>query len=144
MLDFHLLPGATPEREHALQPDELITAVILPPRIDGARSHYLKIRDRESYEFALVSVAAVVVTEGRRIREARLALGGVATKPWRATAAEGLLRDSVAARPIFEAAAESAVQGAHPREHNEFKVRLAKRAIIRVLEDLTSGGENTA
>jgi xanthine dehydrogenase YagS FAD-binding subunit len=138
MREFHRLPGETPQLEHELRPGELITAVLLPPPLAGARQQYLKIRDRESYEFALVSVAALIVADGNRIQDARLALGGVATKPWRASAAEGLLRGSVAAAPIFHAAAESALQGAHPRQYNGFKVPLAQRAIVRVLEDLTA------
>ena len=136
--DFHQLPGNTPQIEHALRADELITAVILPPPLADARSHYLKVRDRESFEFALVSVAAVVALDGKRIREARLALGGIATKPWRAKNAEGLLRGAVPAPPIFHAAAESVLQTAHPREHNGFKVTLARQAIVRTLQDLTA------
>jgi xanthine dehydrogenase YagS FAD-binding subunit len=135
--DFHRLPGATPEVEHALRPGELITAVTLPPPPTGTRSQYLKLRDRESYEFALVSVAAIIAMNGPRIREARIALGGVGTKPWRVPAAEAVLRGAVPAPPIFKAAAESALQGAQPREHNAFKLTLARHAIIRVLEDLT-------
>lgn len=138
MLDFHRLPGDTPQLEHELRPGELISAVTLPPPLAGARSHYLKIRDRESYEFALVSVAAVVAMDGPRIREARIALGGVGTKPWRARSAEGILRGAAPAPTIFDAAAVSALQGAHPREHNAFKVELAKRAIRQVLQDLTA------
>lgn len=138
LLEFHLLPGKTPQLEHALHADELITAVLLPPPPAGARQQYLKIRDRESYEFALVSVAALVARDGNRIKDARLALGGVGTKPWRAQSAEGLLRGSVAAPPTFHAAAESALQGASPRQHNAFKATLARRAIVRVLQDLTA------
>jgi xanthine dehydrogenase YagS FAD-binding subunit len=141
MLEFHRLPGETPHLEHELRPGELITAVELPPPLRGARQHYLKIRDRESYEFALVSVAASIVMEDRRIRECRLALGGVATKPWRATAAEGLLRGAAPADPIFQAAAASVVESARPREHNGFKVALARQAITRVLQDLTQRKE---
>ncbi|HVU34097.1 MAG TPA: xanthine dehydrogenase family protein subunit M [Opitutaceae bacterium] len=139
LVEFHRLPGNTPQLETELRPGELITAVVLPPPLAGARSHYLKIRDRESYEFALTSVAAIVVLEDNRIRDARIALGGVATKPWRAGAAEGLLRGSYPAPPTFHAAAESAVQGAHPHQFNGFKVALVRQAIVRVLSDLTSG-----
>lgn len=138
MLNFHRLPEHTPHLEHELNPGELITAVELPPPLPGGKQQYLKLRDRESYEFALVSVAAIVVRDGPRIKDARLALGGVATKPWRAQAAEGLLRGSVAAPPTLQAAAESALQGARPHQHNMFKVALARRAIVRVLEDLTA------
>lgn len=137
-LNFHRLPGNTPQLEHELRPGELITAVELPPPLAGARSQYLKIRDRESYEFALTSVAAMLVLDGDRIREARLALGGVGTKPWRLQETEALLRNSVAAAPIFHAAAESATRGARPRQYNTFKVALVQRAIVRVLHDLTN------
>jgi xanthine dehydrogenase YagS FAD-binding subunit len=136
--DFHLLPGNTPEREHALRNGELITAVILPPPLPEAREHYLKLRDRESYEFALVSVALLVRREGDRITEARLALGGVGTKPWRAPAAEQLLRGALVAPATFKAASEAALAGAQPRNHNSFKLPLARLAIERALADVTS------
>lgn len=131
--DFHLLPGNTPEREHALQPGELITAVTLSPPPVGARQHYLKLRDRESFEFALASAAVLVTREGDRIREARVALGGVATKPWRSPAAEAALRGKPASAATFEAAAEAALRDARPHEHNAFKIPLARQALTRAL-----------
>jgi xanthine dehydrogenase YagS FAD-binding subunit len=136
--DFHLLPGQTPEREHALRDGELITAVTLPPPQTDARSHYLKLRDRESFEFALVSVAAIVRRDGDRIREARIALGGVGTKPWRATAAESMLNGAPATAESFAAAAKAALTGAEPRRFNAFKVSLARLAIQRALSEATS------
>jgi xanthine dehydrogenase YagS FAD-binding subunit len=135
--DFHRLPGATPHLEHELRPGELITAVRLPPPIPGARSLYLKLRDRESFEFALASVAAVIVSDGTRIHDCRLALGGVATKPWRAYAAEEVLRGAAPTPDTFASAAAAALQGARPREHNAFKLTLARQAILRALEDVT-------
>jgi xanthine dehydrogenase YagS FAD-binding subunit len=137
LLDFHLLPGDTPEREHALASDELITAVILPPPLAGARSHYLKVRDRESYEFALVSAAVVVALDGDHIREARVALGGVGTKPWRSSEAETILRGAAATPVTFLAAAEAALAGAVPRAHNAFKLNLARRVLERALVTVT-------
>lgn len=131
--DFHLLPGNTPEREHALQPGELITAVTLPPPPAGARQHYLKLRDRESFEFALASAAVLVTREGDHIREARVALGGVATKPWRSAAAEAALRGKPASAATFAAAADAALREARPHEHNAFKIPLARQALARAL-----------
>ena len=135
---FHLLPAATPEREHALAPDELITAVVLPPPPPHARSHYLKIRDRESYEFALASAAVLVRTEGNRIRDCRIALGGVGTKPWRAVDAERLLQGAAIGEDSFRAAAEAALRDAVPLRHNTFKIPLARRALERALATVTS------
>jgi xanthine dehydrogenase YagS FAD-binding subunit len=136
--EFHLLPGDTPDREHALRPDELITAVVLAPPPSGARQHYLKLRDRESFEFALASVAVVAQLEGGRFRDVRIALGGVATKPWRSAAAEAVLRGASADEKTFAAAAEAALRDARPREHNAFKVTLAQQAIQRALADATA------
>lgn len=137
LVDFHLLPGATPEREHALQPHELITAVALPAPLPGARSHYLKLRDRESYEFALASAAVILVLDGPRIRDARIALGGVGTKPWRSPEAETVLRGASATADTFRAAAEVALVGAVPRQHNAFKLTLARRVLERALVTVT-------
>lgn len=134
MVDFHRLPGDRPEVESELQPGELITAVVLPPAQPNARSYYLKLRDRESYEFALVSVAVVLQPDGERLGEGRLALGGVATKPWRAFAAETLLRGATPGDAIWHRVATTALAGAHQRQHNAFKVDLARRAIVRALE----------
>lgn len=132
--DFHLLPGNKPEKEHALKAGELITAVVLPPPIAAARHAYVKLRDRESFEFALASAAVIVVLEGGRIRYARVALGGVATKPWRAIPAEHALRGAAATTETFRAAAIAAVRDAQPRKFNAFKVTLARQAIQRALE----------
>lgn len=136
--DFHLLPQETPHVEHALEPDELITAVILPAPWANARSHYLKLRDRESFEFALVSVAVVIQLDGDTIQEARVALGGVGTKPWRVPAAEKILRGALVNGTTFEAAADAALQGAAAREHNAFKLPLARQALRRALDDATA------
>ncbi len=133
--DFHLLPGDTPAREHALREDELITAVVLPPPLPDARAEYLKLRDRESFEFALASVAVILRRDGDRIGEARLALGGVATKPWRASAAEKVLNGAPATAATFAKAADAALAGARPRKHNAFKIPLARLAIQRALAD---------
>jgi xanthine dehydrogenase YagS FAD-binding subunit len=130
--DFHLLPGETPDKETVLKPGELITAVDLPPLPASARSHYLKVRDRASYEFALASVAAVLVIKDGSISTARIALGGVATKPWRAREAEQLLKGRPSAE-LFGKAAEAAVAGAKPQNYNGFKIELVKRTIVRAL-----------
>lgn len=139
-LEFHRLPGSTPHLEHDLRPGELITAVTLDPPMRGARSHYLKLRDRESFEFALASVAVVIAVEHDRVRDARVALGGVATKPWRAYDAEARLRGAAVNRETFESAAGAALQDARPREHNAFKQTLARQAIIRALEEACAIG----
>lgn len=131
--DFHLLPGKTPERETALEHGELIVAVDVPASPLAARSHYLKVRDRASYEFALVSVAAALDIQGGTIRAARVALGGVGTKPWRARGAEDALRGKPVSEATFAAAANAAVRGAQPGQHNAFKVEMGKRAFVRAL-----------
>jgi xanthine dehydrogenase YagS FAD-binding subunit len=136
--DFHLLPGNSPEREHALRAGELVTAVMLPPPLAGSRQRYVKLRDRESFEFALASAAVILRLDGDRIREARVALGGVATKPWRSTAAEQVLRGAVADAATFEHAADAALRDARPRRHNAFKIPLARQAIQRALADAAS------
>ena len=136
--DFHLLPGASPEKEHALRPDELVTAVILPAEPAGSRQHYLKLRDRESFEFALASAAVIAWLDGGRIRDVRIALGGVATKPWRALAAESLLRGAAPSPDLFQHAAATALRDAQPRKHNAFKVALAQQAIVRALQEVTA------
>lgn len=135
--DYHLLPGDHPEREHDLKPGELITHVILDaPR--GGGQHYLKLRDRASYEFALASCAAIVNLDGDNISEVRLALGGVATKPWRADAAEAVLKGQPATQENFEQAAEAAFNDAVAYSHNGFKITLGKQAIVRALRDATA------
>jgi xanthine dehydrogenase YagS FAD-binding subunit len=139
--DFFLLPGETPEREHWLEHGELIVAVEVPATPVARRSLYLKVRDRESYEFALVSVAAALRVENGVIAEARVALGGVATKPWRARRAERLLVGAPAEPETFARAAHEEMAPAMPRRFNAFKVELAERTIVRALElALATGG----
>jgi xanthine dehydrogenase YagS FAD-binding subunit len=129
--DFHLAPADTPHVEAALEHGELITHVVIPHLPAARRSHYLKVRDRASYEFALASAAVVLDLEGDTIRAARLGLGGIATKPWRATEAERSLTGRNASDAAFRDAAEIALAGASAREHNHFKIELAKRTIVR-------------
>ena len=134
--DFYLLPGDTPAHETVLAPGELITAIRLPADAAGFSAHarYLKIRDRTSYAFAVVSVAAGLRVEGERIVEARLALGGVALKPWRARQAEAALVNHPIGRAAFSEAAKLALRDAKPSGENEFKIELARRLIVRALE----------
>ncbi|WP_428550882.1 FAD binding domain-containing protein [Pseudomonas edaphica] len=139
--DFHRLPGDTPERDNLLADDELITAIELPPDHLASHSHYLKIRDRASYAFALVSVAAALELAGDTIVDARLALGGVAHKPWRDRAVEAALIGQAVSRETFSQAADALLQDAEPLEHNSFKIKLARRAIIRALSDAAVAGE---
>ena len=131
--DFHRLPGDTPQIDSNLQRDEIITAIELPPRGFAANYSYLKIRDRLSYAFALVSVAAALELEGDRIKHARLALGGVAHKPWRDQAAEDVLRGQTANQQAFMSAADLVLRHAKGFAHNSFKIDLARRAIVRAL-----------
>ncbi|MEC4815831.1 MAG: xanthine dehydrogenase family protein subunit M [Scytonema sp. PMC 1069.18] len=133
LVDFHLLPGDTPERETILQHGELIVAVDLPNLPWARRSHYLKVRDRASYAFAMASVAAALDIQNGIIRAARLAMGGVGTKPWRAYTAEKLLENKPANQVTFQAAANAAVAEAKPQKYNGFKVELTKRTIVRAL-----------
>jgi xanthine dehydrogenase YagS FAD-binding subunit len=133
---FHLLPGDTPWKEHALEPHELITHVTLDVPLAGSRSGYLKLRDRTSYQFALASSAVIVVVDGQRIREARIAVGGVATKPWRARGAEASLAGQTASLDIFARAARIAFRDARPYAHNAYKIPLGQQAIVRNLRDL--------
>src|SRR3954451_20888016 len=137
--DFHRLPGNTPHRDTNLQPDELVTAVELPMRGFAENCTYLKIRDRLSYAFALVSVAAALEVEGSRIKEARLALGGVAHKPWREPAAEAALRGQAADQETFSRAADLLLRDAIGFEHNVFKIDLARRTVIRALTQAAAG-----
>ena len=134
MADLHTLPGDHPEVEHTLAPGELITAVTLPASRFAARSHYVKIRDRASFAFALAAAAVALDLEGRTIRAARIALGGVATKPWRATAAERELIGRTPTRATFQRAAVAAMVDAKPQGENAFKIELARRTIVRALE----------
>ncbi|MGI9086915.1 MAG: FAD binding domain-containing protein [Chthoniobacterales bacterium] len=132
--DFHRLPGATPNIETTLSVDELITAVDLPALPFSNRSTYLKVRDRASYAFALVSVAALLELEGNTIKSVRLALGGVAHKPWRAQKAEQVLLGKSVDEQIFRAAAEAELADAKAYAHNKFKIELAKRSLVRALQ----------
>ena len=132
--NFHRLPGDTPERDTNLAPGELIIAVDLPAMPFAARSHYLKVRDRASYAFALVSVAAALdLGPGKRINDVRIALGGVAHKPWRALAAEKQLTGQEASEKTFRDAAEAELAPAKGRNYNSFKIELAKRSIVQAL-----------
>src|SRR5215469_2067394 len=131
--DFHRLPGDTPNLDTNLHPDEMITAVNLPGKGFARHYDYLKVRDRTSYAFALVSVAAALEMDDGRITEARLALGGVAHKPWRRKEAEELLKAKAADTNNFRKAAEALLRGAKGFGHNDFKVELAKRAVVRAL-----------
>jgi xanthine dehydrogenase YagS FAD-binding subunit len=135
---FYKVPGSTPNIENILEPGDLITYVTLPALPAKTRSHYLKLRDRASYEFALASAAVVVTMDGSRIRRASIALGGVATKPWRNLEAEHLLVGKPAEPHHLEAAAEMALQGAKPYRDNAFKIDLAKRCIVRALTTATT------
>jgi xanthine dehydrogenase YagS FAD-binding subunit len=137
--DFHRLPGDTPQRDSNLKADEIIVAVELPARGFAANYSYLKIRDRLSYAFALVSVAAAIELDGERIKEARLALGGVAHKPWRDPEAEAALRGQAANPASFERAAELLLRGARGVAHNTFKIDLARRAVVRALTQAARG-----
>ena len=130
--DFHRLPGETPHIETVLRPGEMITAVVLPAPPPG-RQVYRKVRDRASYEFALVSVAAVVAAERGTITAARIAFGGVAHKPWRSPEAEVVLVGRPATMATYRAAAEAAMKNAVGRGHNDFKIDLAKRTLCRTL-----------
>ncbi|TDC84005.1 xanthine dehydrogenase family protein subunit M [Micromonospora sp. KC606] len=136
LADFYRLPGTTPHLEHDLRPGELVTGVMVP-RLDWARrSTYLKIRDRTSYEFALTSAAVAVNLSGRTIRDVRLAVGGVGTRPWRLPAVEDALRNRPLRQDVVEAAAARAVADARPLAHNRFKVSLVQRTIVRAVMSL--------
>ena len=136
--DFHKLPGDTPHIENALEPGELVTYVVLPKPVEGAKSTYLKLRDRASYEFALASAAIVVRVEGGHIRYIRVAMGGVGTKPWRSHEAEAALMGKAANAATFKAAAEAALAKAKPQKDNAFKVELARRCLVRSLKTATA------
>jgi xanthine dehydrogenase YagS FAD-binding subunit len=137
--DFYRLPGETPHIETVLGPNEMITGVLLPPPPQG-RQVYRKVRDRASYAFALVSVAAIVATEGGTITSARVAFGGVAHKPWRSLDAEAALAGRPATITTFRAAAEAAMAQAVGRGHNDFKIELAKRTLCRTLAQAAQVG----
>ena len=137
--DFHRLPGDRPELDTNLPPGALITAVEIPPPPSGARSTYRKVRDRASYAFALTSVAAELVSEDGTVTAARIALGGVAHKPWRATLTEQALVGQVASEDAFRAAADAELKHAKPLSGNEFKVELTRRTIVATLLGLAEG-----
>ena len=133
LADFYKLPGNTPHIENHLQPGEIITAITVPAAAHARRSHYLKVRDRASYAYALVSAAVGLDVQGGTIRAARVALGGVGTVPWRTTAVEKALVGKPATEATFRAAAALAVHDASPRDKNKFKLELAPRTIVRAL-----------
>jgi xanthine dehydrogenase YagS FAD-binding subunit len=137
--DFHRLPGSTPQRDTNLNPDEIVTAVELPPFGFAANHTYIKIRDRLSYAFALVSVAVGMELDGGTIRQARFALGGVAHKPWRDIRAEAVLRGRPATRANFSEAADMLLGAAKGFAHNSFKIDLARRCIVRALTQAADG-----
>jgi xanthine dehydrogenase YagS FAD-binding subunit len=138
---LHRLPGDTPERESALEPGDLIVALRLPreARMFSAHARYLKVRERTSYAFAVVSAAAALEIEDGTIRHARLALGGVAAKPWRARPAEEILAGSSPSDPAFRRAAEAALADAKPSGDNRFKIELARRVVLRALTLAAAG-----
>jgi xanthine dehydrogenase YagS FAD-binding subunit len=135
--EFYLVPGNTPNHENVLAPGELITHVTLPALASGTRSLYLKLRDRQQYEFALASAAVVIQVSGGNIQRARIAFGGVGTKPWRSREAEKVLEGHQASPEIFRRAADAAMADAKPLKYNAFKIELAKRALVRTLEETT-------
>lgn len=138
--DLHRLPGDEPQRDTTLRAGELIVAVDLPPEGFARHSAYLKVRDRASYAFALVSVAAALAIEGGTVREARIALGGVAHKPWRDREAEAKLAGRAPGLDAFREAAEAVVRGAKGYRYNDFKIELARRAVVRALAMAAAGG----
>ncbi|MCB2409795.1 FAD binding domain-containing protein [Hymenobacter lucidus] len=140
--DFHRLPEDQPQFDNTLAPDEIVTAIDLPNEDFSQNFSYLKLRDRTSYAFALVSVAAALQLEGNTIKEARLALGGVAHKPWRDSAAENLLKGQPATEETFRRAAAAVLQDAKGYGHNTFKIELAKRAIVRALKQAAEGTQH--
>ncbi|MCC3155050.1 xanthine dehydrogenase family protein subunit M [Hymenobacter sp. BT770] len=138
LLDFHLVPGNTPQRETVIEPGELIVSVTVPAAAHARKSMYLKVRDRASYAFALVSAAVGLDVQGSQIRSARVALGGVGTKPWRSLTAEKILTGAPATEATFRAAAAAAVRDAQPREQNRFKLELAQNTLVRALTDVAA------
>jgi xanthine dehydrogenase YagS FAD-binding subunit len=136
--EFHLLPGTTPNRETVLEPGDLITHVTLPPPVAGSKQVYLKLRDRASYEFALASAAVVITVAGGKVTRARVALGGVGTKPWRSPEAEAALVGQPVNQANFRKAAEAALRDAKPQSENGFKIELAKRCLTHALEMATA------
>jgi xanthine dehydrogenase YagS FAD-binding subunit len=137
MRDFHLLPGSTPQRETILEPGDLVTHVTLPPARRGARSTYLKLRDRASYEFALASAAVIADVSSGRVGHIRIAMGGIGTKPWRMVDAEQLLTGASVTEEAIMTAATLALRDAKPERHNAFKIELAKRCLAQALRIAT-------
>ncbi|MBN9560260.1 MAG: FAD binding domain-containing protein [Alphaproteobacteria bacterium] len=136
--DFYLLPGDTPQTATVLPPGELIVAIAEPASAAAQRSHYLKLRDRASFEFALVSCAVALDARDGAVRDIRLALGGVAQKPWRLPRVEASLQDGPASNDAFAAAAARVGDGAEPASQNAFKVKLAQRAVLRALQTVAA------
>src|SRR5258705_3188369 len=132
--EFHLLPGTTPNRETVLEPGDLVTHVTLPPPVAGSKQFYLKLRDRASYEFALASAAVVITVADGKVTRARVALGGVGTKPWRSPEAEAALVGQPTGSANFRKAAEAAMRDAKPQSENGFKIELAKRCLTHALQ----------
>ena len=140
--DYHRLPGDTPQKDNNLNQGEMITAIEIPKNNFAGKSYYLKVRDRASYAFALVSVAAALETDGDSIKNVRVAMGGVSHKPWRAAEAEKFLVGKAATEANFKLAADAEMRNAKPLEHNKFKVELGRRAIVRALTQAMNGGTN--
>lgn len=138
--DYHRLPGDTPEKDNNLADGELITSIEIPPNNFQNNSYYLKVRDRSSYAFALVSVAVALELDNNKIKKARIALGGVAHKPWRVPDAENYLAGKMASEEVFKAAATLAIKDAKPLSENEFKVELVNKAIVYALQQAMKGG----
>jgi xanthine dehydrogenase YagS FAD-binding subunit len=134
LIDFHRLPGDTPHIETVLEPGEVVASVLVPAGPVTQRSHYLKVRDRASFEFAIVSAAVALELNGARIRQARVALGGVGTKPWRVPRVEAALASVSLERAALSKAAALAAEGARGYGHNDFKIELMQRAIVRAVE----------
>jgi xanthine dehydrogenase YagS FAD-binding subunit len=134
LIDFYCLPGTTPHIETVLDPGEVIAAITVPASPAALRSHYLKVRDRASFEFAVVSAAVALEMDGTRIRQARVALGGVGTKPWRVPPVEATLAGATLDPAALRRAAALAAQGAQGRGHNDFKIELMQRVIVRAVE----------
>jgi len=141
-VNFHRLPGDRPDVETELAGADLVTAIELPPLSFAGRSTYRKVRDRASYAFALVSVAAAIDVANGKVSDVRLALGGVAHKPWRAFEAEKVLRGRPATIENFGAAAEAELSKARGLKHNAFKIELARRVIVHTLNALSQGGQS--
>jgi xanthine dehydrogenase YagS FAD-binding subunit len=138
LTEFYVLPQDRPDIENGLKPGDLVTHVALPPRPAGERAAYLKLRDRASYEFALVSAAVAVTLSKGKISSARLALGGVGTRPWRVTEAESALVGQAPSEAVFRSAADICLKGAHPQSQNGFKIELAKRCVVHAFKQVTN------